>query len=62
MPKRTLSHLRWYICALLFFATTVCYIDRQVLGFLKPVIAKDLGWSESDYGWEIGRASCRERV
>jgi ACS family hexuronate transporter-like MFS transporter len=53
MPKRTLSHLRWYICALLFFATTVCYIDRQVLGFLKPVIAKDLGWSESDYGWVV---------
>ena len=53
MPKRTLSHLRWYICALLFFATTVCYIDRQILGFLKPVIAKDLGWSESDYGWVV---------
>ncbi|MGA2185059.1 MAG: MFS transporter [Bryobacteraceae bacterium] len=53
MPKHTVSHLRWYICGLLFFATTVCYVDRQVLGFLKPVIAKDLGWSESDYGWVV---------
>jgi ACS family hexuronate transporter-like MFS transporter len=48
-----LSNLRWYICGLLFFATTVCYIDRQILGILKPVIAKDLGWSESDYGWVV---------
>ena len=53
MPKRTVANLRWYICGLLFFATTVCYIDRQILGFLKPVIAKDLGWSESDYGWVV---------
>lgn len=48
-----LPHLRWYICGLLFFATTVNYIDRQVLGLLKPVIEKDLGWSEVDYGWIV---------
>ena len=48
-----LPHLRWYICGLLFFATTVHYIDRQVLGLLKPVLEKDLGWRESDYGWIV---------
>ena len=45
--------LRWYICALLFFATTINYIDRQVLGLLKPVISKELGWTEADFGWVI---------
>ncbi len=53
-PARTyLPHLRWYICGLLFFATTVNYIDRQVLGLLKPILEKDLGWRESDYGWIV---------
>ena len=50
---RTLPHLRWYICGLLFFATTVNYIDRQVLGLLKPVLEKDLGWNEVDFGWIV---------
>jgi MFS transporter, ACS family, hexuronate transporter len=40
---------RWAICALLFFVITINYIDRQVLGVLKPVIEDDLGWSELDY-------------
>jgi ACS family hexuronate transporter-like MFS transporter len=40
---------RWTICALLFFATTINYIDRQVLGILAPTLQKDLGWSETDY-------------
>lgn len=44
---------RWYICGLLFFATTINYIDRQVLGLLHETIARQLGWSESDYGWII---------
>src|SRR6202165_6282362 len=48
-----LPHLRWYICGLLFFATTVNYIDRQILGLLKPVLEKDLGWREADYGWIV---------
>lgn len=43
-------HLRWYICGLLFLATTINYIDRQVLGLLKPVLERELGWSEADYG------------
>ena len=44
---------RWTICALLFFATTINYIDRQVLGILAPVLQKDIGWSEIDYGYII---------
>jgi MFS transporter, ACS family, hexuronate transporter len=51
--RRTLPHLRWYICGLLFFATTVNYIDRQVLGLLKPLLEHDLHWSEADFGWIV---------
>jgi ACS family hexuronate transporter-like MFS transporter len=41
---------RWTICALLFAATTINYVDRQVLGLLAPTLQRELGWSESDYG------------
>jgi ACS family hexuronate transporter-like MFS transporter len=41
---------RWTICALLFAATTINYIDRQVLGLLAPDLQRELGWSESQYG------------
>ncbi len=47
-PAKT-GRVRWYICGLLFYATTVNYMDRQVVGLLKPVIANELHWSESDY-------------
>lgn len=47
------TKLRWSICGLLFFATTVNYVDRQVLGILKPVLEKELGWNEADYGWIV---------
>lgn len=47
------KNLRWSICGLLFFATTVNYVDRQVLGILKPTIEKELGWNEQDYGWIV---------
>lgn len=40
---------RWGICALLFFATTINYMDRQVLGLLAPVLQKEIGWSELQY-------------
>lgn len=45
-----IGHFRWTICALLFFATTINYIDRQVLGILAPDLQKEIGWSELDYG------------
>jgi MFS transporter, ACS family, hexuronate transporter len=44
------GRFRWVICALLFFATTINYIDRQVLGILAPDLQKEIGWSELDYG------------
>ncbi len=40
---------RWVICALLFAACTVNYMDRQVLGLLKPDLSKRFNWSEEDY-------------
>ena len=42
--------VRWAVCGLLFFATTVNYLDRQVLGILKPTLEKELGWNEDNYG------------
>jgi len=41
---------RWIVCSLLFFATTINYIDRLVLALLKPAIEQDLGWTQVDYG------------
>jgi ACS family hexuronate transporter-like MFS transporter len=42
----TIKHLRWYICALLFFAATINYIDRQVIGILKPTLVGEFGWQD----------------
>ena len=47
------SNVRWTVVALIFFATTINYIDRQVIGLLKPYIQDDLGWSEADYGYIV---------
>jgi len=41
---------RWVICGLLFFATTVNYVDRQVIGILARDLQTIIGWSELDYG------------
>jgi ACS family hexuronate transporter-like MFS transporter len=40
---------RWVVVTLLFFATTINYLDRQVIGLLKDTLAKDFQWTESDY-------------
>ena len=40
---------RWVICLLLFLAATINYIDRQVIGLLKPTLQQEFGWSEIDY-------------
>jgi ACS family hexuronate transporter-like MFS transporter len=40
---------RWIIVALLFFATTINYLDRQVIGLLKDDLSREFGWSEKDY-------------
>jgi ACS family hexuronate transporter-like MFS transporter len=46
-------HLRWTICGLLFFATSINYVDRQVISILKPHLEEIFHWSESDYGWIV---------
>lgn len=49
MNQQAIGNYRWTICALLFFATTVNYLDRQVLSLLAPALSKEFGWSNSDY-------------
>ncbi|TDW96444.1 MFS transporter [Dinghuibacter silviterrae] len=49
MPKTAIGKYRWTIVTLLFFATTVNYMDRQVIGLLKDRLANMLQWSEQDY-------------
>jgi MFS transporter, ACS family, hexuronate transporter len=44
-----IGRYRWTICALLFFATTISYVDRQVIGILGPSLQKDLGWDEQTF-------------
>lgn len=44
---------RWRICALLFFATTINYVDRQVLGVLAPHLQTVIGWNEIQYGYIV---------
>src|ERR1700722_9412347 len=44
------GNIRWPICALLFFGTAINYIDRQILGILKPLLSHDLHWSDTSYG------------
>jgi ACS family hexuronate transporter-like MFS transporter len=45
----SVGNVRWGICALLFFATTINYIDRQIIGVLKPDLQKSIGWDEIEY-------------
>src|SRR5436190_12936565 len=47
-PER--SSYRWWICALLFFATTINYVDRSVLNVIAPDLQKKIGWTDSQYG------------
>jgi ACS family hexuronate transporter-like MFS transporter len=48
-PERP-GRLRWLICALLFTATALNYVDRQIIGLLEPRLAQQLNWSATDYG------------
>ncbi|SDJ02596.1 MFS transporter, ACS family, hexuronate transporter [Paraburkholderia steynii] len=47
------TRFRWRICALLFFATTINYLDRQVLGLLKPELAMRFNWTETEYSYMV---------
>ncbi|MBC3917007.1 MFS transporter [Undibacterium sp. CY18W] len=49
MSQQSVGKYRWTICALLFFATTVNYLDRQVLSLLAPDLSKEFGWTNTDY-------------
>src|SRR5205085_3687366 len=44
------SNVRWIVCALLFFATTINYIDRQILALIKEFLDRELGWSNEQFG------------
>lgn len=45
--------VRWTICAMLFAATSINYVDRQVIGLLKPTLQNNIGFTESDYGYIV---------
>ena len=45
----TWKNYRWIVCGLLFLATTINYVDRQVLSLLKPTLSEEFGWTELDY-------------
>lgn len=47
--NKAIGKYRWTICGLLFFATTVNYLDRQVLSLLAPSLSEEFGWTNSDY-------------
>lgn len=48
-----MGNVRWTICALIFAATTLNYMDRMVLGILKPTIQQNIGMSQAGYGWIV---------
>ena len=48
-PGPAKGNYRWFVVVLLFFATTINYIDRQVIGLLKPTLETTFNWTETDY-------------
>ncbi len=49
MNESKMSNYRWTVCSLIFFATTINYIDRNVISFMKSTFTQDLGWTDGDY-------------
>ena len=49
MSSSKIRNYRWFIVALLFFATCINYLDRQIIGLLKPIMEKEFAWKEIDY-------------
>ena len=49
--KIKIGNYRWTICALLFFATTINYVDRAVMGVLAPTLRSEIGWTNQEYGY-----------
>lgn len=52
--KIKIGNYRWTICALIFFATTINYVDRAVLGVLAPTLRDVIGWTNQEYGYISG--------
>lgn len=48
--NQAIGKYRWTICALIFFATTINYLDRQVISLVKPDLDKEFGWTKTTYG------------
>src|SRR5205085_6501443 len=51
IPPPWYKSYRWLICGLIFFATTVNYVDRAVLGVLEPTLRHDIGWTDQQFGY-----------
>src|SRR5215210_9407875 len=49
MQTTKIKNYRWLIVVLLFFATTINYLDRQIIGLLKPILEKEFSWTETDF-------------
>src|SRR4030095_13560628 len=49
IQKQAIGNYRWTICGLIFFATTINYLDRAVISLLKSYLEKDFKWTETDY-------------
>src|SRR5690554_6666575 len=49
MNKLKINNYRWLILSLLFIATTINYLDRQIIGLLKPTLEVEFNWSETDF-------------
>ncbi len=45
-----MGRYRWLVCLLLFLATTINYVDRQILALVKPILDDQLGWTNAEYG------------
>ena len=50
IPSGVIGRYRWVICTLLFFATTINYVDRQILSLVKPILDEQLGWTNAEFG------------
>lgn len=50
LTNTKIGNYRWTICTLLFLATTINYVDRQILSLVKPILDVELGWSNEEFG------------
>jgi len=50
LTQKKTGNFRWTICALLFLATTINYVDRQILSLVKPILDEELGWTNEEFG------------